>query len=81
MVCWLLGTLGCLEAWVICWVFCRLGHAVWYLHYAVVCSVMSCLWYTCKYCHSKGVGGGGGAGKRFNIFILAAFWGTVLAAF
>ena len=41
MVCWLLGTLGCLAASVICWVFGRLRYAVWCLH-PVVCGVVCC---------------------------------------
>ena len=28
----LLGTLGCLVAWVVCWVFGWLGHVVWCVH-------------------------------------------------
>ena len=39
--CWLLGTLGCLEAWVVCWVFGWLGHVVWCVHPRVLYDVVS----------------------------------------
>ena len=67
MVCWLLGRLGCLAAWVICWVFGLLGHAVWCLH-PVVCGVACCC-MLCMYVTSVDTyvitaipreGGGGG---------------------
>ena len=41
--CWLLGRLGCLAAWVVCWVFGWLGHAVWCVHPVVLGAVCCCV--------------------------------------
>ena len=83
MVCWLLGKLGCLAASVICWVFSRLRHVVRCLH-PLVCAVAFC----CMLCDVTSVSTpvfaaipreGGGGWLALNIFVLAAFYGTVLA--
>ena len=42
-VCWLLGTWGCLAAWVVCWVFGWVGHVVWCVHPVVLGAVCCCV--------------------------------------
>ena len=60
-VVWQLGLfVGCLAGWGMLCGVCTLWCLVLYV---VVCSVMSCLWVPCNYCHSKG---GGGKSNKAN---------------